>query len=93
MFDKDSGKPKGYGFCEFFDRHCAESAVRNLAGHEIGGRSLRVDFAEETRDAPGAGGTGQPQIGDDEIEIGELVLLYRILYCAGLADPADAGHR
>mmetsp|Transcript_21216 Transcript_21216/g.46403 ORF Transcript_21216/g.46403 Transcript_21216/m.46403 type:complete len:430 (+) Transcript_21216:93-1382(+) len=45
--DKDTGKPKGYGFCEYYDQATAESAVRNLNGHEISGRSLRVDFAED----------------------------------------------
>ncbi len=39
--DKDTGKPKGYGFCEYFDPATAESAVRNLNGHEVNGRSLR----------------------------------------------------
>ena len=47
MTDKDSGKPKGYGFCEYHDQATAESAVRNLNGHEVSGRSLRVDFADE----------------------------------------------
>ena len=51
--DKDTGKPKGYAFCEFFDRSTAESAVRNLNQHEVSGRNLRVDYAE---DHPGGGG-------------------------------------
>lgn len=46
MTDKDTGKAKGYGFVEFADAATAESAVRNLNGREIGGRSLRVDYAE-----------------------------------------------
>ena len=45
VFDKETGKPKGYGFCEFFDRPTAECAVRNLNNHEIGGRQLRVGGA------------------------------------------------
>uniref|UniRef100_A0A061RP61 Cleavage stimulation factor subunit 2 n=1 Tax=Tetraselmis sp. GSL018 TaxID=582737 RepID=A0A061RP61_9CHLO len=45
--DRDSGKPKGYGFCEYFDAATAEIAMRNLNGHEVGGRSLRVDFADD----------------------------------------------
>ena len=62
VFDKDTGKPKGYGFCEFFDVHTAESAVRNLNGHDLNGRSLRVDFADETQGNPG-GGSGPPPVG------------------------------
>lgn len=45
VFDRESGKPKGYGFCEFKDQETALSAMRNLNGYEIGGRTLRVDNA------------------------------------------------
>lgn len=45
--DKDTGKPKGYGFCEYHDVGTAQSAVRNLNKYEVNGRMLRVDFAEE----------------------------------------------
>jgi cleavage stimulation factor subunit 2 len=41
--DRDTGKPKGYGFCEFKDSEVAKSAIRNLNGAEFLGRSLRVD--------------------------------------------------
>lgn len=36
---------KGYGFCEYKDQETALSAMRNLNGYEIGGRTLRVDNA------------------------------------------------
>lgn len=45
VFDRETGKPKGYGFCEYRDQETALSAMRNLNGFEIGGRSLRVDNA------------------------------------------------
>lgn len=45
MFDRETGKPKGYGFCEYRDQETALSAMRNLNGYEIGGRNLRVDNA------------------------------------------------
>lgn len=45
VFDRESGKPKGYGFCEYKDQETALSAMRNLNGYEIGGRTLRVDNA------------------------------------------------
>lgn len=44
--DRDSGKFKGYGFCEYEDPETAASAVRNLNEVEVGGRALRLDFAE-----------------------------------------------
>ncbi|KAJ1909009.1 hypothetical protein IWQ60_011408 [Tieghemiomyces parasiticus] len=45
VFDRETSKPKGFGFCEFFDVETAQSAVRNLRDYEVGGRKLRVDFA------------------------------------------------
>ena len=45
MYDRETGKPKGYGFCEYKDQETALSAMRNLNGVEIAGRTLRVDNA------------------------------------------------
>ena len=45
MFDRDTGKPKGYGFCEYKDQETAVSAMRNLNNYELNGRTLRVDSA------------------------------------------------
>ncbi|ORX56436.1 hypothetical protein DM01DRAFT_1334918 [Hesseltinella vesiculosa] len=45
LFDRESGRPKGYGFCEYYDAETAASAVRNLNNYELSGRQLRVDFA------------------------------------------------
>ncbi|KAI3975219.1 hypothetical protein MKX01_017538 [Papaver californicum] len=47
VIDKETGKPKGYGFCEYKDEETALSARRNLQGYEINGRKLRVDFADK----------------------------------------------
>jgi RNA recognition motif-containing protein len=49
VYDRDSGKPKGYGFCEYDDPDTAASAIRNLNGFEMNGRSLRVDGAATER--------------------------------------------
>ncbi|XP_038700326.1 cleavage stimulating factor 64 isoform X2 [Tripterygium wilfordii] len=61
--DRETGKPKGYGFCEYKDEETALSARRNLQGYEINGRQLRVDFAENDKGADrnreqGRGGPG-----------------------------------
>jgi len=45
VYDRETGKPKGYGFCEYKDQETALSAMRNLDGFEIAGRKLRVDNA------------------------------------------------
>ena len=45
VHDRETGKPKGYGFCEYRDAQTAESAVRNLNAVDFHGRQLRVDSA------------------------------------------------
>ena len=45
VYDRETGKPKGYWFCEYKDQETALSAMRNLNGYEIAGRTLRVDNA------------------------------------------------
>lgn len=49
VFDRETGKPKGYGFCEYKDQETATSAIRNLNGRDLGGRQLRVDSATNER--------------------------------------------
>lgn len=46
MFDKDTGKPRGFAFCEYSDIETASSAIRNLNGFDINGRGLKVDYAD-----------------------------------------------
>lgn len=47
VYDRDSGRPKGFGFAEYSDAETAASAVRNLNDYEIMNRKLRVDFSHE----------------------------------------------
>lgn len=45
VYDRETGRPKGFGFCEYQDPQSAQNAMRNLNGYEIAGRTLRVDSA------------------------------------------------
>lgn len=47
VYDKDTGRPKGFGFLEFSNADEAASAVRNLNNHEVMNRTLRVDYSNE----------------------------------------------
>lgn len=53
--DRDTGRPRGFGFVEMENHTAAMSA---LDGYEMGGRALRVNEAEERRDRSGGGGGG-----------------------------------
>ncbi|XP_064405130.1 cleavage stimulation factor subunit 2-like isoform X2 [Halichondria panicea] len=57
IYDPATGKPRGFGFCEYKDPQTASSAVRNLAGREVNGRPLRIDSATN---APGGEGSKGP---------------------------------
>ncbi|KAI8957793.1 hinge domain of cleavage stimulation factor subunit 2-domain-containing protein [Daldinia sp. FL1419] len=68
VYDRDTGRPKGFGFAEYPDADSAASAVRNLNDYEIMGRKLRVDYSTEGRvdgdDSNSASATtGQPSNG------------------------------
>ncbi|RDL29930.1 Uncharacterized protein BP5553_10557 [Venustampulla echinocandica] len=48
VYDRETGRPKGFGFAEYPDSDSAASAVRNLNDFEIMNRKLRVDFSNDT---------------------------------------------
>jgi RNA recognition motif-containing protein len=54
--DRETGRPRGFAFVEM-DANAAAEAIRALDGSELGGRSLRVNEAQE-RGAGGGGGGG-----------------------------------
>jgi cold-inducible RNA-binding protein len=55
--DRDSGRPKGFGFVEMATPEEAEKAKSALDGTELDGRALKVDTAKEmVPRAPRSGG-------------------------------------
>ncbi len=54
--DRDTGRSRGFAFVEMDDASAAEAAMRALDGTDMGGRSLRVNEAQERRGGGGGGG-------------------------------------
>lgn len=57
MFDKETGRSKGYAFVEYPDVETASSAVRNLNNYSIGNRQLKCDFSREGTMSSAGGAT------------------------------------
>lgn len=60
IMDRDTGRPKGFGFVEMRDDASARKAITELDGREIDGRTLKVNEAKprENRGGGSWGGGG-----------------------------------
>ena len=56
--DRETGRPRGFGFVEMGSTQDADGAIRELNGHDYGGRSLTVNEAKERTSGGGGGGFG-----------------------------------
>jgi len=45
IIDRETRRPKGFGFVEMQDDASADAAISELDGKEVGGRNLRVNEA------------------------------------------------
>jgi RNA recognition motif-containing protein len=55
--DRDTGRPRGFGFVEM-TKDDAARAIQNLNGHELDGRALKVNEAQDKQRGNGGGGGG-----------------------------------
>ena len=56
--DRDTGRPRGFGFVEMGNAEDANAAVSALNGHSMDGRALTVNEARERSSGGGGGGRG-----------------------------------
>ncbi|GIW45949.1 MAG: hypothetical protein KatS3mg077_3231 [Candidatus Binatia bacterium] len=50
--DRETGRPRGFGFVEFATGEEAQQAIRQFDGQELDGRKLRVNLAEDRPQRP-----------------------------------------
>ena len=57
--DRESGRPRGFGFITFSSRGAAQEAISKMDQTELGGRTIRVNESRPRGDTgPGGGGFG-----------------------------------
>ena len=54
IMDRETGRARGFAFVEMDEASAADDAIRALDGSELGGRSIRVN---EAQDRSGGGGS------------------------------------
>ncbi len=54
--DRDTGRPRGFGFVEMRNDQAAREAIGALDGKEVGGRSIKVNEARARTERPARGG-------------------------------------
>ena len=56
--DRETGRSRGFGFVTFADGNAAETAMSEMDGKQLDGRSIKVSEAEERSRSGGGGGGG-----------------------------------
>ncbi len=59
--DRETGRPRGFGFVEMAEREGGERAIEELDGKDLGGRQLTVNEARPRAPRGGGGGGGGPR--------------------------------
>ena len=64
VMDRDTGRPRGFGFVEFNNDEQGKAAIAALNGQNVDGRDLKVNEAKPREDRGGGGGFGGGRGGD-----------------------------
>ena len=64
MMDRETGRPRGFGFITMSSAAEAQTAIEALNGKDMDGRALTVNVAKPREErAPGGGGGGRREYG------------------------------
>ena len=65
VMDRETGRPRGFGFVEMAQAEDAQKAIQNLDGRDFKGRNLKVNMAQprEDRSRDGGGNGGRVRSG------------------------------
>jgi cold-inducible RNA-binding protein len=58
MMDRETGRPRGFGFVTMNTDDEAQAAIQGLSGQSIDGRELTVNIAKPREERSGGGGGG-----------------------------------
>ncbi|MCP3920037.1 MAG: RNA-binding protein [bacterium] len=58
MTDRETGRPRGFGFVEMGSDGDAQAAIQALDGSMLDGRNIKVNEAQERKPRSGGGGGG-----------------------------------
>jgi len=56
--DRETGRPRGFGFVEMSSKEEGQNAISQLNGKEVDGRELKVNEAKPQEERSGGGGYG-----------------------------------
>ncbi|MBA0696584.1 hypothetical protein Goari_003126, partial [Gossypium aridum] len=90
-----TGEPRGFGFVKFRYGEDAAEAKQRMNHQVIGGREIRIVFAEENRKTPQEmlveiGEAGEHRLGPQDADIAVTQLLFVVT--AYSRSPSPAGH-
>jgi len=59
IMDRETGRPRGFGFVEMATPEAAQKAIDSLDGQDFRGRNLKVNLAKPRENRGGGGGRGR----------------------------------